>query len=83
MMQKYHKGDRENRKRKVHVNVIEQKRMKVHSLNRECAHIYKFRLYIYFAEALTRLLIWMSEYGRKIIICNKIVICHWRGWRKT
>lgn len=40
--------------------------------------------YVYFAsEALTGLLILISEYRGKTIICNKVIICQWRSWRET
>lgn len=87
MMQKYHKNGRKVLRQKEEERYTskdgrKRKRKCTELLNRVNALI--IPAYVYFAsEALTGLLILISEYGGKTIICNKVIICRWRRWRET
>lgn len=79
------KGEREiykiaKRKTKVHRETVKNALL--------CINVYNPSAYISIGtnlrcKELTRLLILISEYGRKTVICNKVIICWWRSWRET
>lgn len=87
-MQKYHKNGRKSsmkeEKRCIKIGREKENESKRNFLIMWMRSYNIIPSYVYFAnEALTGLLILISEYGGKTIICNKVIICWWRSWRET
>lgn len=86
-MQKYHKNDRKSstteRGREIYKTIEkENESARNFSIAWNALVILAYAL-VFASEALTGLLILISEYGGKTIICNKVIICRWRSCRET